>query len=513
VDFDVLITGGDVVDGSGGPRARLDVGIRDGRIAAVDRIDGARAARIIDAGGLAVAPGFIDVHVHSELARLGGIDQFAGVLDGVTTELMSPDGFSWAPLDPARLREVKDYLQVFYGDPDIGWDWTSVAEYLAQFTGRIPNNLVPQAPHLAIKVAAMGWEPGPPSPEHMRAMTAHLVEWLDAGAVGMAAGLEYQPGALSDLSELIELCKVVAAAGGVYAPHQRGYWSRLARGCGESFEIGRRSRVKVHISHLAVDGTAAGLLEEAQGSGVDVSFDMYPYSAACTHLLMMLPEWAQAGGYQASMRRVGSTAERDRLRPETAARIAERGEITLSCVEAGETLEGRSVGELAREAGQSDVDYLFDLLAGHAGRALAVYHWPDSIDGDAILERTIAHPLYIGSTDGIYMGSRPHRRGFGTFARIVGEHVRGGTVTLEQAVRKVTGLPAERFSLGDRGLLEVGRAADVTVFDPATFADQSTWDNPRVPPSGIAHVLVNGRAVVADGRPTSSLPGRIVGRS
>jgi N-acyl-D-amino-acid deacylase len=240
---------------------------------------------------------------------------------------------------------------------------------------------------------------------------------------------------------------------------------------------------------------------------------MYPYSAACTHLLMMLPEWAQAGGYQASMRRVGSTAERDRLRPETAARIAERGEITLSSVEAGETLEGRSVGELAREAGQSDVDYLFDLLAGHAGRALAVYHWPDSIDGDAILERTIAHPLYIGSTDGIYMGSQPHRRGFGTFARIVGEHVRGGTVTLEQAVRKVTGLPAERFSLGDRGLLEVGRAADVTVFDPATFADQSTWENPRVPPSGIAHVLVNGRAVVADGRPTSSLPGRIVGRS
>ena len=204
------------------------------------------------------------MHVHSELARLGGIDQFAGVLDGVTTELMSPDGFSWAPLEPERLREVKDYLQVFYGDPDIGWDWTSVAGYLSLFEGRIPNHLVPQAPHLAIKVAAMGWEPGPPSTEQMRAMKAHLVEWLDAGAVGMAAGLEYQPGALSDISELIELCRVVAAAGGVYAPHQRGYWGRLAQGCGETFEIGRRSGVKVHISHLAVDETAAGLLDEAQ---------------------------------------------------------------------------------------------------------------------------------------------------------------------------------------------------------------------------------------------------------
>jgi N-acyl-D-amino-acid deacylase len=513
MDFDVLITGGDVVDGSGAPRARLDVGIAGGRVEAVDRLDGARAARVIDAQGLTVAPGFIDVHVHSELARLGGVDQFAGVLDGVTTELMSPDGFSWAPLTPGRLREVKDYLQVFYGDPDIGWDWTSVADYLSLFEGRIPNHLVPQAPHLAIKVAAMGWEPGPPSPEQMRAMKALLVEWLDAGAVGMSAGLEYQPGALSHLSELIELCRAVAAAGGVYAPHQRGYWGRLAQGCGESFEIGRASGVKVHISHLAVDDTAARLLDEAQADGVDVTFDMYPYTAACTHLLMMLPEWAQAGGYQASMQRLTSPRERERLRPETAERIGERGEITLSSVEAGEALEGRSIGDLARESGQADVDRLFDLLAAHAGRALAIYHWPESIDGRGILRRTIAHPLYIGSTDGIYMGTRPHRRGFGTFARIVGEHVRGGTVTLEQAVRKVTGLPAERFSLRDRGLLQAGRAADITVFDPAALADRSTWANGRVPPSGIVHVLVNGEPVVTDGQPTGNLPGRIVGRS
>jgi N-acyl-D-amino-acid deacylase len=329
----------------------------------------------------------------------------------------------------------------------------------------------------------------------------------------MAAGLEYQPGALSEVSELVDLCRVVAAAGGVYAPHQRGYWSRVAQGSSESFDIGRQSGVKVHVSHLAMDQSAIGLIDEAQGSGVDVSFDMYPYSAACTHLLMMLPEWAQAGGYQASMERIRSAPERTRLRDETAARIAERGDITLSSVEAGEELEGRSLGRLARDAGKEDVDYLFDLLAGHAGRALAVYHWPESVDGDAILERTIAHPLYVGSTDGIYMGSRPHRRGFGTFARIVGEHVRAGTVSLEEAVRKVSGLPAERFSLRDRGRLEEGMAADITVFDSRVLADRSTWENPRVPPSGIAHVLVEGEAVVSDGRVTGALPGRIVGRS
>jgi N-acyl-D-amino-acid deacylase len=287
----------------------------------------------------------------------------------------------------------------------------------------------------------------------------------------------------------------------------------VANGCGESFKIGRKSGVKVHISHLAVDDAAAGLLDEARGSGVDVTFDMYPYSAACTHLLMMLPEWAQAGGYEASMRRLTEPAERGRLRPETAERIAERGNINLSSVEAGDELEGQSLGELARATGKADVDCLFDLLATHAGRALAIYHWPESIDGEGILRRTIAHPLYIGSTDGIYMGSRPHRRGFGTFARIVGEHVRGGTLTLEQAVRKVTGFPAERFSLSDRGLLREGLAADITVFDAATLADRSTWEKGRVPPSGITHVLVNGEPVVTDGQPTGALPGRIVGRS
>jgi N-acyl-D-amino-acid deacylase len=513
LDFDLLIRGGDVVDGTGAPKKRLDLGLVGDRIAAIGRLDGSGAERVIEARGLAVAPGFIDVHVHSELARLGGVDQFAGVLDGVTSELMSPDGFGWACLPPDRLGEVKDYLQAFYGDVDIAWDWPSVASYLRIFQDRIPNNLVPQAPHLAIKVAAMGWGSGLPTPDELTRMKGHLTEWIDAGAVGMAAGLEYQPGALSPTSELIALCQVLAEAGGVYAPHQRGYWQRLPAAARESFRIGRESGVKVHISHLAIDETAAGLLDEAQASGVDISFDMYPYSAACTHLLMMLPEWAQAGGYQASMVRLAEPEERKRLRPETASRLAERGVITLSYIEGGHELEGHALGDLAQALGQADVDFLLDLLARHAGRALAIYGWPDSIDGEEIIRRTLSHPLYIGSTDGIYMGSRPHRRGFGSFARIVGEHVRNGTVTLERAVHKVTGQPAERFSLRDRGLLQPGRAADVTIFDPVTLADRSTWENGRAAPAGIVHVIVNGERVVTGGQPTGRLPGRIVGRS
>jgi len=340
MDFDVLVRGGDVVDGTGAPRTALDVGIAGDRLAAVDRLAGAGAARVIDAGGLVVAPGFIDVHVHSELARLGGPDQLAGVLDGVTTELMSPDGFGWAPLDGERLRQVRDYLHVFYGghDPAGGRHRTSVAGYLAQFAGRVPGNLVPQAPHLAIRVAAMGWEPGAPDPGQLAAMRAHLAEWLDAGAVGLAAGLEYQPSALSPTAELVELCRVVAAAGGVYATHQRGYGARLAAGCAETFHVARAAGVRAHVSHLAVDEAAAGHLAEAAASGLDVTFDMYPYAAACTHLLMLLPGWAQAGGHEASLARLAGPADRARMRERAAAALGERGEVVLSCVEGGEAL-------------------------------------------------------------------------------------------------------------------------------------------------------------------------------
>src|SRR5260370_2125206 len=206
---------------------------------------------------------------------------------------------------------------------------------------------------------------------------------------------------------------------------------------------------------------------------------------------MMLPEWAQAGGYQASMVQLEEPEESNGLRHETASRLAEGGVITLSYSEGGQELEGRVLGDLAHGLGQADVDFLLDLLALHAGRALAIYGWPDSIDGEEIIRRTLNHPLYIGSTDGIYMGSRPHRRGFGSFARIVGEHVRNGTVNLERAVHKVTGQPAERLSLRDPGLLQPGRAADVTIFDPVTLADRSTWDNAPPPPAASVPVLLN----------------------
>jgi len=510
MEFDVLIRGGLLVDGTGSPAMPGDLGIVGDRIAAVGRLEGATGGVVLEAGGKVIAPGFIDPHSHAELARLGGVDQFCGIEQGVTTELLSPDGFSWAPLSPARMQEVRDFLHVFYGDPGLSWDWRTVDEYLSLFRGRVPGNLVPQVPHLSIKVEAMGWENRPATDAELGYMKRMTREWLDAGAVALAVGLEYQPTSSSPLSELVELSKLVAERGGIYVTHQRGYWYRLERGTRESLRIGKEAGIPVHISHLAVEERTAALLSDGLAAGVDLSFDLYPYAAACTHLMMMLPEWAQAGGYAAVMARLADPGERARMREETAHRVAERGEIVLAGVENGAELEGRLLGDLAREAGMADVDYLFDLLRTHGGRVLALYHWEARLDREGIVRRSLSHPLYVACTDGIFAGTRPHPRGFGSFPRLVGKYVRDGTLTLEQAVRKVSGYTAERLRVPERGLLRPGLAADVVVFDAATVVDRATFGNGRQAPEGIDHVLVGGQLALTNGRPTGVLAGRVV---
>lgn len=510
MEFDLLIQGGLVVDGTGAPARVGDVGIVAGRIAAMGNLKGARAGRLVDARGKAVAPGLIDVHVHSELERLGGPDQFCGVVQGVTTEVMQPDGFAWAPLNRERFAEVRDYLQVFYGDKLPAFDPGSPGDYLDQFRGRVPGNLVPQVPHLPIRVQVMGWAERPATDAEIEQMLPLVRQWLDLGAVALATGLEYQPTAWADLRELVALSRPVAERGGIYVTHQRGYFAFVERGLRETFAVGRGAGIPVHVSHLALTETAAALLDEGLGGGVDASFEMYPYAASNTHLMMMLPDWAQAGGHAAVMARLQDPQTWARMAPEIAERLTHRGRVVLSGVESGADVEGQALGDLAAAAGQPPVEMLRRLLLAHGGRALVVYHWPPGLDGEAILRRTVQHPVYMAGSDGLYPGSRPHPRGFGSFARLLGPYVRQGWLTLEQAVRKLTGYPAERFRIRDRGLLRPGLAADVIVFDPAAVADAATFANGRQAAVGMDLVLVNGVDVVRGGRPTGALPGRML---
>jgi N-acyl-D-amino-acid deacylase len=307
---------------------------------------------------------------------------------------------------------------------------------------------------------------------------------------------------------LIELSRVVGRRDGVFAPHQRGYNARVREGCADTFQIARASGVAVHISHLGVNEDAQRALDGAAREGIDVTFDMYPYAAACTHLLMMLPEWAQAGGHAAAMARLHDPSRR--LLEETARRLEERGEVILAAVEGGPELEGRVLSDLATTAGMAPAAYLAELLASHGGRALAVYRWPERVDGEAVLRATLTHPLFIGGSDGILRGSHPHPRGFGTFPRIVGDHVRAGTLPLEEAVHKVTGRPARRFGIRERGEMREGWYADLTVFDPGLLADLATYADGGKAPAGVTHVAVNGDLVLQDGRPTGTLPGRLL---
>jgi N-acyl-D-amino-acid deacylase len=510
VEFDLLIRGGLVVDGSGAPGQVADVGVRGERIAAVGDLAGAVAGRVLEAQGRVVAPGLIDVHVHAELERLGGRDQFCGLLQGVTTELMSPDGFAWAPLSPERFAEVRDYLQVFYGDQLPAFNSASPADFLAQFAGRIPGNLVPQVPHLPIRVQVMGWAQRPATAEEIAQMLPLVRQWLDLGAVALATGLEYQPTMWSDLRELAALSRPVAERGGIYVTHQRGYWTHVERGLKETLAVGREAGIPVHVSHMAMTDTTESLVAEAVARGSDLSFEMYPYPAACTHLMMVLPGWAQAGGHAAVMARLADPGQRARMAEETERSLRERGRVLLAGVERGAELEGRYLDELAGEAGKPQAEFLFDLLLAHGGRALVVYHWPPERDGEALLRRTVQHPLFMGGSDGLFAAGRPHPRGFGSFARFLGPFVREGVVPLEQMVRKLSGYPAERFRIKDRGLLRPGLAADVIIFDPQRLADTATFGHGRQEATGMETVLVNGVAALEGGRPTGALPGRVL---
>lgn len=510
---DLVLTGGTVIDGTGAPARQANVAISGGRISEVGDVQiDPSSRRVLDVTGLVVAPGFIDVHVHSEFERLlGGPDELCGIRQGVTTELMGPDGFSWAPLPPRRSAEVRDYLQVFYGARELSFEWPTVSSFLREFEQPMACNLAPQAPLLPIKVAAMGWDARPATADELTAMSRMLEEWFDEGAVGLAAGLEYQPAASSSTTEeLIHLCKVVARHDGVYAPHQRGYFANVRRGCEESFRIARESGAGVHISHLAVTPEADELLAGAMRDGVDVTFDMYPYAASCTHLLMMLPDWGQTGGHAAAMQRLAHPT--GALLDQTRQKLGTRGEVTLAMVEGEGELEGRTLGELAARAGTDEASAMMELLREHGGRCLAVYHWPASVDADEVLRRTIAHPLYLGGSDGIQRGSHPHPRAFGTFARIAGDHVRAGTLALEHAVCKITGAAASRFRLAERGEVREGYVADLAIFDRDRLSDLATYQDGRRAPAGMRHVIVGGELVLEDGESTGARPGRLLRR-
>ena len=511
--FSVLIAGGTVVDGTGGPAYRADVGVRGDTIAAIGDLGAASADATIDAAGLTVTPGFIDVHVHSELALLGGPDRLAGARQGITTNLLAPDGFGWAPLDQPAGQELFDYTATLYGGPPLEARWPTIDSYLDRFTGATPLNVLPQVPHCAVRLRAMGWDARHATAGELAAMEDGVRAWLDAGAGALCLGLDYQPSANASFDELVRLCRLTAARGGVYAAHQR--YAHLGRPVAwrETIELAKESGCPVHVSHERVDEVSGPALEQADREGVDLTFESYLYPAGMTHLEMALPIDLHPGGWPAMVKRLRRDGVRRRAVAWLDAFLGRGDQIV------GYTRSGRRVGErlgaLAKAAGKPIGDFAFDLILEEEGAATLVFPWQTPVrEHDRVIAATAAHPRMMVASDGVYDVPHPHPRSFGCFARVLGEFVRErGLLSLPEAVRKMAGLPAERFRVPGRGVIRAGAAADLAVFDAGRVTARSTWDAPRQEAAGMRWVLVNGHPVIADGRPTGALPGRVLARA
>lgn len=515
--FDTLIRGGTLVDGSGVARRRADVGITRGAVEAVGDLANAEAAQVIDATGLIVAPGFIDTHVHSEMALLGYGHRYGGVLQGVTTQFTAPDGFGWATLPKELAQELWETTLFCSGRTPITPDWATPEAYLSLFPGRSPANVVPQAPHCAIRLAAMGWEPRPATEAELERMRGVLRRWLDAGAVAMSIGLDYQPSAYASTHELIELASLAGTYGAIYNAHIRNNILGRAGAWRETMEIGQRSGVPVHIAHEYVNEVTAPLLHEAAAT-CDLTFESYLYPAGSTHFQFSLPLWAQQGGQRALRERLKDPAQRARIRDamQTAleASYASGAQQVIAANQTGRYV-GMTVQEAAAASHESLGEFALRMFDEEDPYVLTINHRPGGPEvHDRMVQETAQHPRMMVASDGIYHGPHPHPRAFGCHARVLRLCVRERRLlTLEAALHKMTGMPAARFHLDRRGLLQPGYHADAVLFDESQVADRATWDDPLAEPAGIARVLVNGVTVVMGGKPTGALPGQVARRA
>jgi N-acyl-D-amino-acid deacylase len=511
--FDLLIRNGRVVDGSGLPWFAADVGVIAGKIASVGRHPTATAKHVIDATGKVVCPGFVDAHVHGDLALLADPCHEPAVRQGVTTYVLGQDGVAFAPGSADTQAYMREYTAGFNGNfPTPGKEWHSVADYLRLFDRACAINVCTLIPNGNVRMEVLGLDPRKPTGDELLAMRRIVREGMEQGAVGLSSGLDYVPSLYADEDELSELCSEIAPFGGVYVTHMRGYNREKAPGAlDEVFNIGRRAGCGVHVSHFnCLADQTVPLLEAARAAGIDVTYDLYCYLYGSTIVAMLtLPPAVLEGGVAATVERLMNPATRKALEPAFANPRFPIETIRLASVPSWEYrhLEGMTLPEAAEARGLSVLDFTCDLLvATNLAAGCVIRHFAERQESDIIA--LLKHPLMMAGSDGIYVGGRPHPRGTGCFARYLGHHVRAGHWSLEEAVMKCAHHTARRFGLTDRGLLRHGFAADVVVFDPARIADRSNYATGRELAVGVEHVVVNGEPVLLNGARTTALPGR-----
>ena len=521
----VVLRGATVIDGTGRPPIAADVAVEGDRIASIDRNLAVTGADEFDLRELVLAPGFFDIHSHTDLGLLVNPNAESKIRQGVTTEIVGQDGSSIGPWTDDQFEGTRDRYRSQYG---VELDFRDLGGFFRRLTRNAGSvNVASMVGAGTVRANVIGGDDRPATEAELDRMVALVREALGAGACGVSSGLEYIPGAFASLEELAALARPLNGTGLPYASHMRNEDDQLFAAIEEALNVGRLANVPVQISHLKAQGQrnwwkaedALAMIEHARTDGIDVTFDRYPYVAYSTGLNSLFPVWAREGGTDVFLGRLSNQTAMAAIEQEVRAKVAKLGswdavQITSTAADTLGWTRGRKLGELARERSVEPYELLLRITHGDRGRTGMVGFGMSEENTELIL----SHPLGMVCSDagaratyGALSSGTPHPRAYGSFPRVLGHYSRGrGLFGLETAIRKFTAMPADKLRLSGRGRIVAGGFADLVAFDPDTVADTATFENPHQYPTGIPHVMVNGQWVIRDGEHTGATPGRVL---
>lgn len=526
--YDLLLKGGVVIDGTGASPRKEDVGLKGDKIESIGKLNEKDFVQVLNVEGCYVCPGFIDTHVHSDVMLLDNPVHEAKIFQGVTTEILGQDGISYAPLSPEKLQLYREYLAGVNGNPPIDWNWVTFAEFRSKFNEKVTVNTAHLVTHGAIRLEIAGMEDRQLNYFEMKKACELIATSMEEGAVGFSTGLSYFPPAWADTNELIEMCKVVKDYNGVFVIHLRTVFrGKPFNPIEEALEIARQSGVKIHFSHFRTSIPLAGKvqelllpLEKGIAEGLDISLDLYPYPQGSSALLMLLPPWVNEGGPKKVREKLYNFQQRKKMSEEI--QLPTKGvtwkDIIISHFKGDKEEEfvGKSIEEIAEKFSQNAKEAICHLLIYsdlEAGFLIAPPSRKDLCEQLAKDQvEILSRPYSMVGSDGIMVGSKPHPRGYGTFPRFLGRYRKKyNLLSMEAMINRMTKVPADRFGLIDRGVLDKGKSADLLVFRE-NFQDRATYENPKVLAEGLDVLIINGQIVIKNNIFQGKLPGRALSR-